>query len=212
MRRYQLPRGERESFARLGRRGVCPNVGLSHPVKNRANDSADYAALRGFFRWGGHVLHKLVGEFGDGQGLQPDFAGAGERGQEDAVAPEDHILDSGNGGDLERHTGLECADVARMHAQGFAGLKVLYDQLTREFDPGSTLTGDVLQQETVSAEDARAQGLLKADAYLDLWIGAQKAVAMNHVIVAATDFDGQDVARNLGGEGQFAARTDGAVL
>src|SRR5246127_5236846 len=126
-----------------------PRRGLSHPVKNRADDSADYAALRGFFRWGGHVLHQVVGEFGDGQGLQPNFAGTGEGGQEDAVASEDHILDSGNGGDLKGHTGLECADVPGMHTQGFAGLKVLYDQLTREFDPRTTLTGDVLQQETV---------------------------------------------------------------
>src|SRR4029077_15080067 len=47
---------------------------------------------------------------------------------------------------------------------------------------------------------------------LDLWSGAQKAVAMNHVVVAAADFDGQDMSRNLGSEGEFAARADGTVL
>src|SRR5579864_4350859 len=35
---------------------------------------------------------------------------------------------------------------------------------------------------------------------------------MNHVVVAAADFNRENVAGNLGGEGDFAARADGPVL
>ena len=52
-------------------------------------------------RWLGMYSMNLVGEFGDGQRLQPDLARAGERGEKDAVAAEDHVLDSGDALDLE---------------------------------------------------------------------------------------------------------------
>ena len=62
-----------------------------------------------------------MGEAGDGERLQPDAAGPGERGQEDAVAAEDQVFDSGDALNLERDRGLEGADVAGVDAEEFAG-------------------------------------------------------------------------------------------
>ena len=67
----------------------------------------------------GQILLNLVGEAGDGQRLQPDAAGAGERGEEDAVAAEDHVLDAGDALNLEGDGGLEGADVAGVDAEEF---------------------------------------------------------------------------------------------
>src|ERR1700689_1780006 len=75
---------------------------LFHGVENRADNSANYAALHRLpalvIR---HVFLQFVGTPGDGQRLQPDSAGTGERGEKDSVAAENHVLDSRNSSDLE---------------------------------------------------------------------------------------------------------------
>jgi len=81
-----------------------------------------------------------------------------------------------------------------------------------KFEPGSSLSGESLQQEAVAAEDARAQRLLKADANLYLRSGTEKAVTVNHVFVSRRDFNRHDVARQFSGEGQFTAWTDGPIF
>ena len=53
------------------------------------------------------ILLDLVGEAGDGEGLEPDAAGAGERGEKDAVAAEDHVFDAGDALDLKGDGGSE---------------------------------------------------------------------------------------------------------
>ena len=73
-----------------------------------------------------------------------------------------------------------------------------------EFEPRGALPADLLQKEAVAAEDARAERLLEADAELDLRRGAEKAVAVNHVLVSGGDVDGKDVAGNAGGKGDLA--------
>ena len=56
------------------------------------------------------------------------------------------------------------------------------------------MTGDALQQETISAEDTGTKRLLKSDAQLDLRRGAEKSVTVNHEFVTGGDFDGNNVA------------------
>ena len=153
-----------------------------------------------------------VGETGDGERLQPDAAGAGEGGEKDAVAAEDHVLDAGDALDLEGDAGLEGADVAGVDAEDFAGREVFDDEFAGEFEPGDALSAGFLQEEAVAAEDACAEGLLEADADLNLRSGAEEAVAVDDVLVAGGDLDGDDVAGDPGGEGDFAGGADGAVL
>jgi len=68
-----------------------------------------------------------VRQFGDRSVLQPDSSGAGEGGEKNSVAAENHVLDAGDRGDLEGDAGLESSDVAGMDAQRFSGLKVADD-------------------------------------------------------------------------------------
>ena len=153
-----------------------------------------------------------MGEFGDGQRLQPDFAGAGEGSEEDAVSAEDHVTDAGDAGDLEVDVGLECSDMAGMDAEGFAGAELLKNDFAGELDPGDAFAADFLQQETVAAEDACTERLLEGDSDLDLRRGAEKAVAVDHEVVAGVDVDGQNVSGDAGSEGEFSGCAEGAVL
>ena len=84
---------------------------------------------------GGQKRGQRVGQIGERQRLQPDASGAGERGQEDAVAAEEHVTDALNPGDLEVHTALERADVTGMDAQRLAGLQVADHDFSAEFQP-----------------------------------------------------------------------------
>src|SRR4051812_3995076 len=52
-----------------------------------------------------------VREIGDGERLQPNTARTGERGEENAVAAEEHVGDSLDTGDLEFHVVFEHAYV-----------------------------------------------------------------------------------------------------
>ena len=101
---------------------------LFHAIQDRTYDSSDHAAFHrlpaSFMR---QVSLDSVSQPGDGEGLEPDSSGAGEGGEKNTVAAEDHVLDAGNGRDLERDRGLKCADVTRMNAQSLAGLKVADD-------------------------------------------------------------------------------------
>ena len=98
--------------------------------------------------------------------------------------------------------------MAGMYAQSFAGLKIAYHELSREFEPGRALSADLLQKKAIAAKDSRAQGLLKADADLNLWSGAQEAMPVNHVLMSRRNFDGHDMPREFGSEGEFPRRTD----
>jgi len=61
-----------------------------------------------------------VGEARDGR-LEPDAARASERGEEDAVAAEDHVLEAGDALDVEGDRGLEGSDVAGVDAEESRG-------------------------------------------------------------------------------------------
>jgi hypothetical protein len=149
----------------------------------------------------GHIFLKLVCEAGDGQGLEPDSAGAGEGGEEDAVATEDHVLEAGDALDLEGDAGLEGSHVTGVDAESFTGGEVLDDDFAGEFEPGSSLPGDLLEEEAVAAEDTGAERLLEANAQFDGSGGAEEAVTVDEVLVAGADFDGDDVTGDARGKG-----------
>jgi hypothetical protein len=188
-------------------------LGGLHPFKDGAYDAADYTAFGSRLRAPvGHIFLKLVSETGDGQGLEPDAAGTHQRGEEDAVATEDHVTDAGNALDLEADAGLEGADVAGMDAECLAGGQVFDDDLAGELQPGDSLPVDLLQEEAVAAKDARAEGLLKADAKLYASCGTEEAVTMDEVLVAGTDFDGDDMTGDACGKGYLTRGADGTIL
>ena len=159
-----------------------------------------------------HVLHQLVSQFGNRQRLQPDPARTGQGGEKDAVSAEDHVLDSRDPGDLKSNAGLEGSHVPRVHAQRLSRGQILDHQLPRQLDPASALPGHLLQQESVSAEDPGAQGLLEANPELDLRGGAEKAVAVDQILHSGADLDRLDVPRDTGGKGNLAPGAHGAVF
>ena len=60
----------------LERMVLCCYAGLLfNAAEDGAYDASGYAALDGFITGGRHVLLELVGELGDGEGLEPDAAG-----------------------------------------------------------------------------------------------------------------------------------------
>src|SRR5262245_44323264 len=99
-----------------------------------------------------------------------------------------------------------------MHAQSFARLQIADYEFAGEFEPGGALSAEVLEQEAAAAEDACAERLLEADGNLNLRRGAEKAVAMNHVLVPGRDLNRHDVSRQLRRERHFARSADGAVF
>ena len=186
------------------------------PAQQRPHDPANQPAAKrraaGATFTARHVLRQLMRQARDGQRLQPHGAGAGERGEEDAVAAEEGVLDAGHGHDLEAHRALEGADVARVNAQVFARRQVFADQFAGKLQPRRAAAAELLQHEAAAAEDARAQRLLKAHADRHLRRGAEKAVPMHHVLIAGVERHRHDVARHLGGERHFTRGACGPVL
>src|SRR5881397_2327516 len=109
--------------------------------------------------------------------LQPHPPGSGERGQEQARAAEEHVLDPGHGDDVELDRLLVHADLARMDAQGVARLQVVDDDLAVQLDPGPALSRQALHAETGAAEDTGAQPLLGAMSRGTIWPGSLAAKA-----------------------------------
>ena len=74
------------------------------------------------------------------------------------------------------------------------------------------MPGDLLQQESVSAEDPGAQRLLETDPELNLGRGAEEPVTMDQILHTGTNLHRLDVPRDPGGKGNLAPSTDGAVF
>src|SRR5579863_4920559 len=160
----------------------------------------------------GQISFDGVSQLGERQRLQPDAAGAGEGGQKNSVAAEDHVLDSWNRRDLKRHTRLKSADVPGMNAESLSRAKVSDHKFARQFQPGHALSAKFLQQEAVAAEDSRAQRLLEAYADLNLRSRTKKTMAVNHVFLGWPYLKGNDVSRHFCGEGQFSRGTGSSVF
>src|SRR6266571_6124017 len=134
--------------------------------------------------------------------LQPHAAGAGERRQEDAVAAEQRVLDARDGGDVELHALLVYADVPRVDPQGVARLQVICDDLAVELYPGAALALQALHAKAGAAEYAGAESLLETDRELHARGRAHEAVTVHEVAGRRRDLHRQDLARELGREGE----------
>src|SRR5204863_9151118 len=84
--------------------------------------------------------------------------------------------------------------------------------LTVPLPEGAALAPEVLHPKAGAAEDAGAQALLETDSELDARQGALEAVAVDHVAGAGADLERQDLAGQLGGEGDQALASLGPVL
>jgi hypothetical protein len=157
-------------------------------------------------------MHQLVGEFRDGEGLQPNPAWASQSSKKYAVSTENHVLNPRNPGDLKGNAGLEGSHVAWMDTQCLSGRQILHDQLSRQLDPTSAHPGHLLQQKPVSAEDSGTQGLLETDTELNLGRSAEKTMAMYQVLHARTHLHRLNVPRNPCSKGDLATTTHGAVF
>jgi hypothetical protein len=70
----------------------------------------------------------------------------------------------------------------------------------------------MLEQKAAAAKNSRAQRLLEADGNLDLRRRAQKAVAMNHVLVSRRDFHRNNVPGQLGRKRHLAGDAGGTIF
>src|ERR1019366_2257148 len=90
--------------------------------------------------------------------------------------------------------------MARVHAQRLAGGQLVPDHFTGQLSPGAALAADALQDEALTAEHARGEGLLETGRDLDAGAAGEEPMPVNHVVAAGSDIDRQDAARHFGGE------------
>ena len=163
-------------------------MGRSHPLQYRAHNPAHHAAfdrlLSALLR---QIFLNLVGQPRDRQRLQPHPSRPRKRSQENAIAAEDHVLDSRNALNLKRDGRLKCSDMARMHTKRLTHSEIFDHQFAGQLQPRCSCPRNPLQQEPVSAEDPRTERLLKADAKLDVRGCAQEAVAVNKIFAVSAE-------------------------
>src|SRR6185437_4291678 len=190
-------------------------VGLA-VVKHGSDDAAEH-------RSGADITHRFaaimrqiglerVSQVHEGKRLQPHASRSCERGEKDAVTAKEHVADALDARDVEADVRLERADVAGMNAQRLAGLKVAHDDLAAQLQPCGPIAVELLQQESVAAEDARAERLLEAHPQLNLRGGAEETMTVNQKLVSGSDLNGQNMPGNLGCESDLAGITLRRVL
>jgi hypothetical protein len=99
-----------------------------------------------------------------------------------------------------------------MHAQRLTGLEVVHDHLAVELDPGVRAPGELLQDESLAAEDAGTEPLLEPHRQLDSRCAAEEAVPLGEEPRALPHLDRQDLSGELGGEGDHAGGSLGQVF
>src|SRR6476646_9196474 len=100
-------------------------------------------------------------QIGKWEGLKPDAARSGERGEENPVPAKQHIPNPLNPGNLKLYTPLEHSDVSGMDSHCLARPKIVRHYLAIEFDPGLAGTRHLLQKKTVTSKDSRSKRLLE---------------------------------------------------
>ena len=170
---------------------------LEQSLEHAADDSAgDLAgglgvALR-------EVLGDGLGEVHDGHALQPDFAGAGEGGQEKAFAAEEDVAESLEHLDVERNHRGTRHDVAGMHEEFLAGLKIIADDFAGEIGPDHAGAGEALNDEPLAAEEPGAEPLLECDVERDAFSAQRNVCLRQRMDSPAASLKGRMLPGNLG--------------
>jgi hypothetical protein len=186
---------------------------LSVPIKKRLQHRSRHAKLGGGFHVRdaaaavftlAEIRRKRMRQVGERERLQPDFPRAGQVGEEQAVAAEQHVLEAAHRGDLEIYAFVKHSNMAGMHAQHLTGSQVVGDDFAAKFDPGAAGAGQALQQEAIAAENARTERLLKAGGQAHPFGGANEAVLVDQVAAAGLHLDFSHLAGDFCREGDHA--------
>lgn len=150
-----------------------------------------------------------VGEARERQGLEPDGAGAGEFGVEEALAAEELILDALDELDVVVDAGFEADEAAGVDAEGLAGGEGALDDGAAGVEEELALAcggDDFLEDEALAAEEADAKLALEGDGNFDAAGGAEEGVLLaDEGAGVVGEFDGDDVAGEWCGEGAVGA-------
>lgn len=208
----------RSTFAaRLNVRGwggvVWCGVGVLVAVAEEAAELAEDAAfVAGFAAGLGGAGVDSAGEAGEGEGLEPDFPGSGEGGEEEAFAAKEGVFDAAGELDVVVDVAFEGDDAASVDAEGFAGVEGAFHDGPAGVDDGEALAGEALHDEAFAAEETDAEFFLEGDADLDAAGGADEGVFLADDFAAVlVEEEGDHLAGVRGGEGD-GLRGRGDVL
>src|SRR5690606_31188534 len=105
-----------------------------------------------------------AGKAREGQGLEPDAARARERGQECALAAEQHGLDAADAAHVHIHAGGVADHAAGVHVDALARGQLALDHRTAGMHEDLAAALQLLHDEALAAEQAGEDLLLEVDA------------------------------------------------
>src|ERR1700722_2784301 len=157
------------------------------------------------------VAADFLGEVDDRHALQPDMAGAGEGGEEQAFAAEQDVLEALHHLDVEADGRLEHADMAGMDEQAFAGRQIALDHFAGKIEPDDARAGDLLQDEAVAAKEAGAQALLPGKLKRHRFLRDEERLLATDERLAGLQLRGHQGTGKARGEGDMAGAGGGEI-
>src|SRR5690606_21097504 len=138
-------------------------VAVEHAAE-AAEDGAFAALIAAGTRGGGD---DAVGEAGEGQRLQPDFAGAAQGGEEQTFAAEERGLHPADKCDVVVDAGLESDEAAGVDAAHFARTGDAFVERAAGVKEGPAVALQALHDEAFATEEAGADAFVEGDADAD---------------------------------------------
>src|SRR5690606_22847100 len=150
------------------------------------------------------------GQARERQRLQPYLAGAGERGQENTLAAEQHALDATDRTHVHLHAGVVADHAAGIDIDAFAGGKLALHHATAGMDEHPAVAFQLLHDEALAAEQAGEDPPLEVDADLHAARAGQEAVLLADDLAAVfVQLHRQHRARVRRGEGDLGLAAAG---
>ena len=131
----------------------------------------------------------------DRHGLQIDAARSGDDGVENALAAEEHVFDARNAFDLHGAARVHGGEIAGVDDNGLTGLQVVFLHMAVKFAEDRACAGELLENEALAAEEARAELLLEEDRELDAGLAREEPALLHDQFSAGGDLKGTDIAR-----------------
>ena len=122
-----------------------------------------------------------MGQVRDGHALQPDFARAGQAGDEQTIRAEQGVTDAAHKNNVKIHGILEHPDMARVDLNGLAGPKVVHHGFAPKLDKGGAWAGEALHDKPIAAEQTGAELALEANRQIHTFSRAEEAMLVDHV-------------------------------